>query len=60
MSADDDTMGVVGVQRAAKSGSMPAGPSSDYLRLIRGELSPREYVKRVKKQAVKPRSAAFR
>jgi hypothetical protein len=31
------------------SGSVPTGPSDLYLRMLRGEVSPKRYVARVKK-----------
>jgi hypothetical protein len=31
------------------SGSIPSGPSDLYLRLLRGEITPKKYAERVKK-----------
>jgi hypothetical protein len=34
----------------ASQGSVPTGPSEQYLRLLKGQISPEEYAKNVKKR----------
>jgi hypothetical protein len=40
---------------ASNGGSVPTGPSEEYLRLLREEISPEEYAKRVKRRLRKGR-----
>lgn len=35
---------------ATNGGAVPTGPSEEYLRLLREEISPEEYAKRVKRR----------
>ncbi len=38
----------------AEKGSIPTGPSEQYLRLLKGEITPEEYAKSVEKRVREP------